>query len=167
MDAGEALTTTPLTVGTARGHALSSCTHPLALHDHHHDCRKGAHAGPRLPVPSPTTMGGSQALHGQRGPKKKRNNTLSIETMPTHSFPPPPTHTIVTQIDSMAPKKGSKRAGKPRTTLLARGVNSLSHAAVRTVWMEAFMPGSMIRDSPHPHPPLHLPTTDGQEGWPL
>lgn len=31
----------------------------------------------------------------------------------------------------MPPKKGNKRAGKPRPTLLAKGINSLSHAQVR------------------------------------
>lgn len=30
----------------------------------------------------------------------------------------------------MPPKKGNKRAGKPRPTLLAKGINSLSHAQV-------------------------------------
>ncbi len=30
----------------------------------------------------------------------------------------------------MPPKKGNKRAGKPRPTLLAKGINSLSHAKV-------------------------------------
>lgn len=95
----------------------------------------------RCRPPSATRVADDKAARERAvdGGWRRTNNAFPVPPWPPdNTFPfifsdpytPSNQNRYVTQGAVMPPKKGNKRAGKPRPTLLAKGINSLSHAQV-------------------------------------